>query len=62
MPFQLDLEPLVAEFFRQFDGKRTAGEAIQAIAAKSDAPLEKVRSESLGVLRRFIERGFLIEA
>ena len=61
IPFQLAVEPLVAEFFRQFDGKRTAGEAIQAIAAKSDAPLEKVRSESLGVLRRFIECGFLVE-
>jgi SAM-dependent methyltransferase len=61
MPFQLALEPLVAEFFRQFDGKRTAGEAIQAMAGKSDAPLEKVRSESLGVLRRFIECGFLVE-
>jgi methylase of polypeptide subunit release factors len=62
MPFQLALEPLVAEFFRQFDGKRTAGEAIQAMAGKSDAPFEKVRSESLGVLRRFIECGFVVEA
>jgi hypothetical protein len=62
MPFQLGLEPFVAEFFRLFDGKRTASEAIQAIAGKSDAPLEKVRSESLGMLRRFIECGFLVEA
>ena len=62
MPFQLGLEPFVAEFFRLLDGKRTAGEAIQAIAGKSDAPLEKVRSESLGMLRRFIECGFLVEA
>ncbi len=62
MPSQVDLEPLVAEFFRQLDGKRTAGEAIQAMAGKSDAPFEKVRSESLGVLRRFIECGFVVEA
>jgi hypothetical protein len=62
MPSQLGLEPLVAELFRLFDGKRTAGEAIQAIAGKSDAPLEKVRSESLEMLRRFIECGFLVEA
>ncbi len=62
MPVQLELEPLVAEFFRQLDGKLTAGEAIQAIAGKSDAPLEKVRSESLAMLRRFIELGLLVEA
>jgi methylase of polypeptide subunit release factors len=61
MPPQLGLEPFVAEFFRLFDGKRTAGEAIQTIAGKSDAPPEKVRSESLEMLRRFIECGFLVE-
>jgi methylase of polypeptide subunit release factors len=62
IPAQLGLEPLVAEFFVKLDGKRTAGEAIDLMAGKTDAPVEEVRAESLGMLRRFIECGFLVEA
>jgi methylase of polypeptide subunit release factors len=62
IPAQIGLEPLVAEFFVKLDGKRTAGEAIDLMAGKTDAPAEKVRAESLEALRKFIERGFLVEA
>jgi hypothetical protein len=62
MPAQLALEPLVAEFFVKLDGKRTAGEAIDLMAGKTDAPVENVRAESLGVLRKLIGSGFLVEA
>jgi len=62
IPAQLDLEPLVAEFFVKFDGKRTAAEAVDLMAAKTEAPLENVRAESLAFLRKLIERRFLVEA
>jgi hypothetical protein len=62
IPAELGMEPLVAEFFVKLDGKRTAGEAVDLMAGKTDAPAEKVRAESLEVLRKLIARGFLIEA
>ena len=39
-PFHMDVQPLVAEFLVTCDGNRTAGEAIQALAAKANAPVE----------------------
>jgi methylase of polypeptide subunit release factors len=62
MPAQLALDPLVAEFFVKLDGKRTAGEAIDLMASKTEAPVEKVRAESLELLRKLIGRGFVVEA
>lgn len=59
-PFHMDVQPLVAEFLVLCDGKRTAGEAIEAFARDADAPLEKVQSECLGMLRKLIERGFML--
>jgi SAM-dependent methyltransferase len=59
-PFQMTLQPLVAEFLAGFDGSRTAEEAIRAFAAAANAPLETVRHESLGMIRKLIDRGFMV--
>jgi hypothetical protein len=61
-PFQLALQPLVAEFLVTCDGTRSAGEAIQDFAARANAPLEKVQGECLAMIRKLIERGFMVAA
>jgi hypothetical protein len=60
VPYTQKLEPLVAEFVGRFDGTRTVGQTIQELAAKVDASPEQVRRECLGVVRKLIERGFLL--
>jgi predicted RNA methylase len=59
-PFHLTVQPLVAEFLATCDGTRTAEEAIQEFAVTADAPLERVRSECLTMIRKLIERGFMV--
>ena len=59
-PFQMTVQPLVAEFLATCDGSRTAEQAIQDFANTANAPLEKVRTESLAMIRRLIERGFIV--
>ncbi len=59
-PFHMDVQPLVAEFLVTCDGTRTAGEAIQGFANTVNAPVEKVQSECLGIIRKLIERGFMV--
>jgi predicted RNA methylase len=61
-PFHLTVQPLVAEFLTTCDGTRTAEEAIEAFAVTANAPLETVRVECLGMLRKLIERGFIVGA
>jgi hypothetical protein len=61
-PFHLTVQPLVAEFLATCDGSRTAEEAIQAFAITANAPLETVRVECLAMLRKLIERGFIVVA
>jgi hypothetical protein len=56
----LELQPLVAEFLSGCDGKRTLGELTQELAAKANVPLETVRKESLDMVRKLIERAFLL--
>lgn len=56
----LGLQPIVAEFLSGCDGQRTLGELIRAFASKVDAPLEQVQKECLDVVRKLIERGFLL--
>lgn len=58
--FQLDIQALVAEFLVSCDGTRTAREAIELFARKADAPVEKVQMECLSLLRKLIERGFIV--
>lgn len=59
-PFHMNVQPLVAEFLVTCDGTRTAGEAIEAFAAQGNAPVEKVQRECLGIIRKLIERGFMV--
>jgi predicted RNA methylase len=59
-PFHISVQPFVAEFLVTCDGNRTAGEAIQALAAKVSAPVENVQGECLAIIRKLIERGFMV--
>jgi len=61
-PFHVTVQPLVAEFLATCDGSRTAREAIEAFASNAGAPPEIVRKECLSILRKLIERGFLVVA
>ncbi len=59
-PFHMSVQPLVAEFLVTCDGTRTAGEAIERFAASVEAPVEKVQTECLAIIRKLIERGFMV--
>ncbi len=61
-PFHLTLQPLVAEFLATCDGTRTADQAIQEFAVVANAPLDTVRSECLSMMRKLIDRGFMVVA
>jgi len=61
-PFHLTLQPLVAEFLATCDGTRTAGQAIQDFAAIANAPLDTVQRECLAMMRKLIDRGFMVVA
>jgi predicted RNA methylase len=61
-PFHMAMQPLVAEFLATCDGSQTADEAIQAFAATASAPIEQVRRECLMMIRKLIERGFIVLA
>jgi SAM-dependent methyltransferase len=59
-PFFVGLQPPVAGFLSGCNGERTVGELIQNFARQVDAAPERVQSECLGIIRRLMERGFLI--
>lgn len=61
-PFHMTVQPLVAEFLATCDGSRTADEAIQSFAVTANAPLDQVRKECLTMIRKLIERGFIVVA
>jgi hypothetical protein len=61
-PFHMSVQPLVAEFLVTCDGNRTAGESIQAFAAQASAPVDAVQKECLGIIRKLLERGFMVAA
>jgi SAM-dependent methyltransferase len=61
-PFHMSVQPLVAEFLVTCDGNRTPGEAIQAFASQANAPVEAVQKECLGIIRKLLERGFMVAA
>jgi hypothetical protein len=56
----MNVQPLVAEFLVTCDGSRTAGEAIQAFASQANAPVDAVQNECLGIIRKLLERGFMV--
>jgi methylase of polypeptide subunit release factors len=60
IPFFIGLQAPVAGFLTAFNGTRSAGELIKEFAGQVDAPLEQVQTECLGVIRKLIERGFLL--
>ncbi len=59
-PFHMGLQPLVAEFLVTCDGTNTAEHLIQKLASSANAPIEKVRTECLSMIRKLIERGFMV--
>jgi SAM-dependent methyltransferase len=59
---ELEVQPLVAEFVRQFDGARTLRELILDLAERVDADRERVASECIDITRKLLERGFLARA
>jgi len=61
-PFHLALQSLVADFLATCDGTRTAGQAIEAFAVAANAPVETVRNECLALIRKLIDRGFMVAA
>src|SRR6266567_4604284 len=52
--FHVAVQPLVAEFLVTCDGTRTAASAIRDFAAKANAPLDKVQTECLSMIRKLI--------
>jgi len=61
-PFHMNVQPLVAEFLVTCDGNRTAGEAIDAFASQANAPVAAVQTECLAIIRKLLERGFMVPA
>lgn len=59
-PFHMALQPLVAEFLAICDGTRTAAQAIQEFAVIAKAPHETVERECLAMMRKLIDRGFMV--
>jgi len=59
-PFHMNVQPLVAEFLVTCDGNRTAEKAIQAFASQASAPVEAVQTECLGIIRKLLDRGFMV--
>ena len=59
-PFHVSVQPLVAEFLVACDGNRTVRQVVEAFATAANAPAETVRKECLGMLRKLIERGFVV--
>ena len=59
-PFHMAMQPLVAEFLATCDGSRTAEEAVQSLAESVKAPIEQVRRECIAMIRKLVERGFII--
>lgn len=59
-PFHVDIQPLVADFLAICDGKRTAAEAIAEFTRKANADEQSAKSECLKMIRRLVERGFMV--
>jgi methylase of polypeptide subunit release factors len=60
LPFFVGLQAPVAGFLGGCDGNHTVAELVQSFAARVDAPFEKVQSECMGMIRKLMERGFLL--
>jgi predicted RNA methylase len=60
-PFHVEMQPLVADFLAMCNGNRTAAEAIAEFQNKTNADQQKVKSECLDMIRKLVERGFMVE-
>lgn len=58
--FFIGLQAPVAGFLNGCNGTRTVADLIQEFARQVDAPFEQVQTECLGIIRKLIERGFLL--
>lgn len=58
--FHIDVQPLVMHFIASLDGSLTAEEAIRNFARQVNAPVGQVQNECLGIVRKLLERGFLV--
>jgi SAM-dependent methyltransferase len=59
-PFYMPIQPMVAQFLVGCDGEHTSRQVIESFAAAGQAPFETVERECLAMLRKLIERGFLV--
>ncbi len=60
LPFVVGLEPPVAGFLAACDGTHTVAGLIEKFARQVEAPFDKVQAECMAILRRLLERGFLL--
>jgi SAM-dependent methyltransferase len=60
LPFFVGLQAPVAGFLSGCTGTRPVSELIADFAHRVDAPAERVHVECLGIVRKLIERGFLL--
>jgi len=60
LPYSVGLQALVAEFLTECDGSQSLREATQKLAAKVNAPPDRVVAECAQITRRLIQRGFLL--
>ena len=60
IPDSMRLEPSVAEFLGRLDGRQSLGEMIAGLAQRVHADPQVVQRECLAVIRRAIERRFLL--
>ncbi|HVN07128.1 MAG TPA: methyltransferase [Bryobacteraceae bacterium] len=60
IPGSMRLEPMVADFLGGMDGSTTLAELIEGFARKAAAPPEVVQRECLSVIRRLMERRFIL--
>jgi hypothetical protein len=60
IPDSMRLEPAVAEFLVRLDGRQSLGELIASVAQRVKADAQIVQRECLAVVRRSIERRFVL--
>ena len=62
LPVAQAVDPQTAEFLAAFDGRSTARERIEALAARLGRPASEIEPGCLELLERLLERGFLVPA
>ena len=59
-PFFVEVQPIVADFLGRCDGTRALADLAKDLAARLKKPVEAVQPECLAIVRKMIERGFLL--